>query len=150
MFAMRLRLSTDDELPAPSQLASAAQCSMPLHKAQRTTLNDIRNVSASSVPECCAACEAEPRCHYFELETVTHPARCWLKTSGAGPKRNDSRCTSGGVAPPPPPPPPPPGPCRDDEGCSLCGTCDTATGKCKCDRGFIGEQCEQLNLGENM
>ena len=38
---MRLRLSTDDELPAPSQLASAAQCSMPLHKAQRTALNDI-------------------------------------------------------------------------------------------------------------
>ena len=62
--------------------------------------------------------------------------------------RHDSKCISGGVTPPgPPPPPPPPGPCTDAEGCSLCGTCDKGSGKCRCSRGFTGANCELLNMG---
>ena len=83
------------------------------------------------------------------------PPRCWLKTSGAGPKYHDGRCTSGGVtplalAPPPPTTGPPPAPrraCTSDAGCSLCGSCDVATGTCRCDRGFAGANCEVLNMG---
>ena len=127
----------------------ATTCAMPLHASQRTALYDIRNVSAPDVGGCCAACEAEPRCKYFEFETVTHPPRCWLKTSGAGPKTHDAKCTSGGIGPPEPPPPlPTPGPCKDDEGCSLCGVCDVSTGRCACDKGFTGEHCEALSMGQ--
>lgn len=131
----------------PMDSNHGGQCTMPLHKAQRTGLFDIRNVSAPSVAGCCAACMAEPQCKYFEYETVTHPARCWLKTSGAGPKRHDRSCTSGGVAPPAPPPAPQPGPCRDNDDCSLCGTCDATTGTCACDPGFEGHHCELLAMG---
>jgi hypothetical protein len=117
---------------------------MPLHPGQRTALYDIRNVSTTDVAACCAACEAEHACKYFEF--VSTLDRCWLKTSGAGPKRQDHRCTSGGVYTLPPSPPP--GPCKDDDGCSLCGTCDVSSGKCTCDRGFAGPNCELLNMGQ--
>ena len=82
------RNTADGALAVPAS-AGGSQCTMPLHAAQRTALYDIRNVSARSAAGCCAACMAEPRCKYFEYETVTHPSRCWLKTSGAGPKRHD-------------------------------------------------------------
>ena len=86
-------IKTDD-------LTDSGQCTMPLHAARCTALFDIRNVSAPSVAGCCAACMAEPTCKYFEYEIVTHTARCWLKTSGAGPKRHDS-CISGVKSPSP-------------------------------------------------
>ena len=137
-------LKSDDD----AAHSAHAMCTMPLHAAQRTALFDIRNVSTLDVAGCCAACQAEPRCRYFEFETQTKVPRCWLKTSGAGPKRTDKTCTSGGITPPTPPPPPPPGPCKDDDGCSLCGTCDVPSGKCACDRGFTGANCELLSMGK--
>ena len=85
---------------------------MPLHPGERTHNNNIRDEpSASTVALCCAACQAEPACMFFEhyILNGTRP-RCWLKSSGDGPKgpcvAPYSDCTSGGVQPAPPAPRP--------------------------------------------
>ena len=114
-----------------------AVCSMPLHTAQRTFDNDIRSVNASDVGACCASCEAEPLCMYFEF--VIAKQLCWLKTSGAGKHTRDEGCVSGGSDTPPAPTPPPP--CHSDADCNLCGSCDQATGACLCDPGSARGPC---------
>ena len=121
----------------PPGSISTEQCTMPLHPSQRTAQFDIRDVNVSDVASCCSACEAEPSCKYFEF--VHTKNRCWLKTSGAGPKKYDITCTSGGITPP--------DRCRNDDDCSLCGTCNVSSGVCRCDRGFTGMHCELLNMG---
>ena len=48
---------------------------------------------------------------------------------------------------PPVPPQPYPAwvPCKDDLGCQLNGLCTVSTGRCVCDPGWTGENCELMN-----
>eukprot|EP00039_Didymoeca_costata_P010375 m.139653 g.139653 ORF g.139653 m.139653 type:complete len:515 (+) comp14804_c2_seq1:145-1689(+) len=112
-----------------------SKCSMNIFPNQRTFLNDIRNVTAVDVADCCQACQSEPQCKYFEY--VIPKKRCWLKTSGMGGHSHDPTCVSGGIQNA--------SQCTNDLDCNYCGTCKD--GKCVCDPGFTGEQCEVLNLG---
>ena len=87
------------------------------------------------------------------------PPLCRLKTSGAQPRSHNGssrRVTAKGkndifefqkVPSAQPARSRAPGPCTSDAGCSLCGSCDVATGTCRCDRGFAGANCEVLNMG---
>eukprot|EP01048_Picozoa_sp_COSAG05_P027177 COSAG05_NODE_7798_length_768_cov_4.035874_1_plen_202_part_01 len=72
--------------------------------------NPIRAMKGSSVVQCCAACDKEPRCRCWTLNHEEGET-CFLKP-GTDIQKHAGNCTSGGsaVAPPPTPPPPPPGP----------------------------------------
>jgi hypothetical protein len=112
-----------------------------------------------------AWCTSHPPCVGFALDP-TSPVTLTYKTKNftvaAQPNSDWTAWWSGPPQPTPPPPPPRPPPppdppvpptpdpvwkpCTDDKGCNLNGVCDKSTGRCTCDRGWRGENCELMSL----
>jgi hypothetical protein len=94
------------ELPQQGEKPSTCK---PLHEHSCWyDANPIRSIWNSSVAQCCAACDKEPKCTCWTLNHAER-ATCFLKP-GIDIQKHPGNCTSGGTVSPPPPPPPPPPP----------------------------------------
>jgi hypothetical protein len=121
-----------------------------------------------------AWCHAHPACVGFALDPgspITLAYRTANFTQAAVPNSDWTAWWRGPAQPmpapgPPPVPPVPPMPkptppydppvpptpdppwvwCKDDSGCNLNGVCDRVSGRCTCDRGWRGENCELMAL----
>ena len=105
--------ATVTEAAAAQSAEGAALAPLPCYVENATDLSDFdilpdsQHLSAPSAAACCARCRAynatSTKCTFWTWESAE--ARCYLKTSDAG-RRRDAKFTSGSIVPPPPPPPP--------------------------------------------
>jgi hypothetical protein len=117
-----------------------------------------------------AWCHAHPACAGFALDPDSLVTLAYKTANFTRAAVHNSDWTAWWRGPPQPTPPPappgPPGPkptppwdppvpptpdppwvrCTDDGGCNLNGVCARATGRCVCDRGWRGENCELMAL----
>lgn len=116
-------------------------CPLVLHSNLRVDGNDLtpKPLNTTSVDMCCEACTNTTKCRWFVY--VKSRSICWLKSSGAGPRHNDSDCIAGEKNTP--------FQCTSSEDCNMAGVCNLTSHMCQCDIGWTGKDCSLIKFGHS-